>query len=1225
MDEIEIYLAWRNQGLSHQEALSRAERGQRPSVQTTAPTPEPEEEEEGEGFLGATGEFAEGLGLGATRAVTSLGEGTGWLLQRGDLPGISSLGRGLEDVSERAEDIAENLFTPEGKAGKAGEVIGRIGGEVGTTIGTLGLGRAVLPARALASIGRATQGSKLRSAAGVVAAESPLSFARAASWSQDRGTGFGQELALELAGSALGGAFLGSGVRRAPKMDIDEGAFKGVNSYKPGEVRDGSTTLGRLRSSIMGFIGSGDGKTLLNPRQRFYAGLFDEYSPLSRLGYRVGRRAGQDIDEQVAKMLGSQKAAELDLAQNMRPWLLRNRNNLDEISDAALIRRDWVLRQNSLGKTSRLAKNKKTGTGYDDAELQIKYDEIMANPELVRATNELRDFARKNLERRYQAGIISKEEYKYIKDSSKVIPSRGADPIEDFYVPMLSEQSIEESIAKSKGIVTKLRPQKGVDELQEGVRRSDKVESPVSAIAFQTYRTYDDVARQRLGKTLSDVMEAGDELGLLDGIARELKTASGQPMAQTTIDNALSAGRLVDSKGRKVTRDRIYSFIHEGKTKNFLIEDTDLFNVLKGQTQEAQGITMEILTKTANLKRNLITMVPDFAVLSILRDWPMFAIQRVGQRGARGAIEPVVGGATGAAYGATTADTPEERLERALQFGAAGLGIGTLARPGAEIVQGLGIAARGELSSEGDNFVRRVSAPVANVLGGLGDMLGMDKNLWNEFVKEGGVTAGVAFGSRSASDAGKIIQRLMRGTDPGIIRPAKAGNALTNTLRLIGMSAENAPRVAQYRALTRGAQNKLPGYDLANTPIWASQDVTLPFGRRGGWKGVKNFAKATPFLNAQLQGWAKLGRLFRGDPTKSKAIAVPGSLTTMGAAITAPTVALWMTNKDNPEYWDRPLWERNLFWLIPKPDGGFHRIPKPFELGYVFASLPERVLDAMAMRVSTSPDTVPESVRSLASSAAPRGMGVDGQIAQTIMDFGKANITGTVPIPAAAQPFLEQAVNKDLFRWKPIVPEYLQERPSERQTTRTTPVLAESIGQTIKDITGVGISPLRVESFIQSLGGTTGRRAMQLVDAVGASADGRTPLSRMEPDERFSQIIGTARFNTQQYDIGGIEYTSYNILRQAKEKADELRRMERAGVSREDLDNYREDYADEILVARYTKTLIADMNELRQERNRLLESETISQERLRYELDRITERGRRLGVNAFRAIDNILD
>ena len=83
--------------------------------------------------------------------------------------------------------------------------------------------------------------------------------------------------------------------------------------------------------------------------------------------------------------------------------------------------------------------------------------------------------------------------------------------------------------------------------------------------------------------------------------------------------------------------------------------------------------------------------------------------------------------------------------------------------------------------------------------------------------------------------------------------------------------------------------------------------------------------------------------------------------------------------------------------------------------------------------------------------------------------------------------------------------------------------------------------------------------------------------------------------------------------------------MERAGVSREDLDNYREDYADEILVARYTKTLIADMNELRQERNRLLESETISQERLRYELDRITERGRRLGVNAFRAIDNILD
>ena len=147
---------------------------------------------------------------------------------------------------------------------------------------------------------------------------------------------------------------------------------------------------------------------------------------------------------------------------------------------------------------------------------------------------------------------------------------------------------------------------------------------------------------------------------------------------------------------------------------------------------------------------------------------------------------------------------------------------------------------------------------------------------------------------------------------------------------------------------------------------------------------------------------------------------------------------------------------------------------------------------------------------------------------------------------------------------------------------------------------------------------------MQVVEAVGATANIRTPMPRLEPGERFSQITGAARFNTQQYDIGGIEYTSYTILARAKEKADELRRMERAGDSREEIDNYKEDYADELRIAYYTKKNLADMNELRQRRNRLLESETISQERLRNELDRVTEIGRRLGVASFRSIDNIL-
>jgi len=234
-------------------------------------------------------------------------------------------------------------------------------------------------------------------------------------------------------------------------------------------------------------------------------------------------------------------------------------------------------------------------------------------------------------------------------------------------------------------------------------------------------------------------------------------------------------------------------------------------------------------------------------------------------------------------------------------------------------------------------------------------------------------------------------------------------------------------------------------------------------------------------------------------------------------------------------------------------------------------------------------------------------------------------IAGGIPIPALAAPFLEQAINRDLFRHKPIVPEYLSTRPGERQTTKSTPVLAQGISNAIKETTGVGISPLRVEALIQSTGGTLGRRFMDIVDVSGAASDSPTPASKMSPEERWASVTGLSRFNTMQYDVGNIESAAYQVLRNSKNVLDEFNRMKKANVNREALSRYQENYKDELRIAQAAGPILSEMNKIRELRNSILADQNISQDRLRSQLDRLSSMGRRLGSRAFVVVDRVSD
>lgn len=78
-------------------------------------------------FAEGAEQFARGTGLGATQALTSAGRGLGYFVG-------GRTGRELEDWFKEKERGAEEFFDPQGRAGAAGQLVGRFAGEVGTAV-----------------------------------------------------------------------------------------------------------------------------------------------------------------------------------------------------------------------------------------------------------------------------------------------------------------------------------------------------------------------------------------------------------------------------------------------------------------------------------------------------------------------------------------------------------------------------------------------------------------------------------------------------------------------------------------------------------------------------------------------------------------------------------------------------------------------------------------------------------------------------------------------------------------------------------------------------------------------------------------------------------------------------------------------------------------------------------------------------------------------------------
>lgn len=245
-----------------------------------------------------------------------------------------------------------------------------------------------------------------------------------------------------------------------------------------------------------------------------------------------------------------------------------------------------------------------------------------------------------------------------------------------------------------------------------------------------------------------------------------------------------------------------------------------------------------------------------------------------------------------------------------------------------------------------------------------------------------------------------------------------------------GNLVEDSTRAGEFRR----ARNQGLSIDQAGQ---LAREITLDFSRHGKKGQIVN--KYVPFFNATIQGTDKFIRTFKDNPMRA-------ILNTV-IWIILPSLGLWAINHDDD--WYKELDENTKYtnWAIPLPGGTHLLIPKPQEVGILFGSGIEAVLNQMT---GTDPHGMKEWARQYAEAMTPS------------------------LYPAVVRPLIEWMTNYSFWTGRNLVPASLQKAPSEMQFTSYTSELAKSLGDTWL-AKSIKLSPIAIDNWISGWFGSAGR------------------------------------------------------------------------------------------------------------------------------------------------------
>lgn len=353
---------------------------------------------------------------------------------------------------------------------------------------------------------------------------------------------------------------------------------------------------------------------------------------------------------------------------------------------------------------------------------------------------------------------------------------------------------------------------------------------------------------------------------------------------------------------------------------------------------------------------------------------------------------------------------------------------------------------------------------------GLRDAFRQDQDYRNLMFAGASFQGGYVHGSDPEASA-QIIRRALakKGLNRGqqdsylsslVTSPKKLADILGKGwehYREVGERVENANRLSTYKAALEAGKSP-------RQAAFEAKDL-MDYSLRGNFAALQWFTDMVPFLNARIQGLYKLGRAAKGDTSLiAKQVAMKGGYLMLF------TLALAALNGEDDRYKELQEFDKDTNWHIFLGDQHF-RIPKPFELGLIFGTVPERLLHL--------------------ATGNQNGKQFGGAIARGVLDTLAFN-----PVPQFYQPIRELQANRNFFMGTPIEDMADEGKLPEARYDERTSVLSRAAGQ----VTGplLGISPKQLDHLVKGYTGTMGAYALAMGDLVaGAMTAGEMPSSRI--------------------------------------------------------------------------------------------------------------------------------
>lgn len=391
-------------------------------------------------------------------------------------------------------------------------------------------------------------------------------------------------------------------------------------------------------------------------------------------------------------------------------------------------------------------------------------------------------------------------------------------------------------------------------------------------------------------------------------------------------------------------------------------------------------------------------------------------------------------------------------------------------------------------------FSKHGFLPVVDTFRGLAHFLKKDQLYW-DYIKSGGAHAAMVSLDRDYL-SGHLRELFSRKSTL-----SKVARNPMEVLRTISEATEVATRLGEFSNARKGytglysrlTKTNLKPKSLGEASI-ASRDITIDFSRTGTHTKTAN--KVVAFFNATIQGGDKLIRAWRDDP---KGMTIKSTL-----FITLPTIALWYLNKDNSAYQELPQWEKDTFFHIPAGDK-FIKIPKPFELGLLYGTTFERMLQYFDDK-----------------STGRNGVGFKG--------FGDRTIDTLLPdvLPTALSPIWEWWSNYSKFRQRNIVPQSQEKLPDKLQYGSNTSMAARKIGDTFN------VSPYKVDNTIMGYGGNLARLGLDITDAISGANEKR-------PTKGVTELPEIRRFFAKPYQSSDSVQRVYDDFKEQEKLHNELK------------------------------------------------------------------------------------